>query len=163
MLIADVRTQQCSWIPVDVAAASILQLARTAAEAPKPCDLDACDPPIFYNLVNPSVFSWSSFLDELRAAGLEFDRVSPIDWLETLKTRASQGEDSLPHSDSQYPAIKLIDYFASQYGQSGKRRDPTFRTDNLVRDSPIMRDSPQIIGNKHVAKFLSRWMEIWSR
>ncbi|KAI1126135.1 hypothetical protein F5Y10DRAFT_293994 [Nemania abortiva] len=155
--------EQCSWLPVDVLAIAILQLSETILSNPRPYLLDARNPPIFYNMVNPYEFSWDSLLDELKAAGLLFD-VAPVQtWLKSLKNSADNGEENVN------PAVKLLSFFEDQYGTSGidgdglsKHTEVRFETTAITRDTSILKNPPRCIEDGHVRKFLSAWMQKWT-
>ncbi|KAI5860470.1 hypothetical protein GGS23DRAFT_613703 [Durotheca rogersii] len=163
----------CSWLPVDTLATTVLQLARTLSSAPRPLAIDARDPPIFYNVVNPHVFSWDALLRELRGvAGLEFDAVPVHEWLEALRVSAARGDEEVN------PAVRLLGYFeaelstASDESSSGKVRSDSarekrgavfFDTGAARRDSTALRVPPRCVEDGHVKKYVEVWMEKWAR
>ncbi|KAI0466492.1 hypothetical protein F4859DRAFT_526594 [Xylaria cf. heliscus] len=154
--------EQCSWLPVDVLATAILQLGGTILSAPKPCMVDARNPPIFYNVVNPYEFSWDCLLDELKLAGLSFDAVPVSTWLDSLKSSADSGEEDVN------PAIKLLSFFKSQYDINDvnsdnprKRSQVRFQTTAITRDTSILRNPPRCIEDGHVRKILAAWLQKW--
>ena len=104
--------ENCSWIPVDTLATTILEVDRTVQSAPKPCAMDGTNPPVIYNMCNPHSFSWDQLLKELRTAGLEFKAVSYGDWLQCLRDSALTG------NVEQNPAVKLLDHFELRYNLS---------------------------------------------
>lgn len=104
--------ENCSWIPVDTLATAILEVSRTLQSAPKPCAIDSTNPPVVYNMCNPHLFSWDQLLEEVRKAGLEFERVPYGDWMQLLRNSASNGDEA------QNPAVKLLDHFELRYSLS---------------------------------------------
>ena len=104
--------ENCSWIPVDTLATTILEVDRTLQSAPRPCAIDGTNPPVIYNMCNPHVFSWDQLLKELQTAGLEFKAVPHGDWLQRLRDSALTG------NVEQNPAVKLLDHFELRYNLS---------------------------------------------
>lgn len=151
-------SQRCSWLPVDTLATTILELSKTLAASPTPIGSDSSNPSIFYNLVNPHVFSWEDLLTELHAAGLDFSTVSFSDWLQKLQNSAAQGDEV------RNPAVKLIEYFKKNYGaeEGLKNNGITFETKAAQRDSAALRSPPKIIDDGYVRKFLVTWSQRWS-
>ena len=149
--------QSCSWLPVDTLAESMVELSETLDRSPRPNSTDIDNPPIFYNLVNPHVFSWEELLDELHASGLEFKSVSFNDWLKMLQESATQGDEL------RNPAVKLIEYFEMNYGgeESLERKGLTFESAAAQRDSAAMRSAPKVVENGFVRKFLVVWLQRW--
>ncbi|KAL7626079.1 hypothetical protein AAE478_002849 [Parahypoxylon ruwenzoriense] len=156
----------CSWLPVDTLATATLQLNKTLSSAPRPSVTDAHHPPVFYNMVNPHVFSWDALLGELREAGLEFSVVPVREWLDALKASAARGEEKTN------PAVKLLDYFEAEFGP-GSAADSSkpktgygavfFDTKAVRRDSAVLRVPPKCIEDGYVKKYVSTWLQRWMR
>lgn len=154
--------QSCSWLPVDTLAKSIVELSETLEKSPRRRGEDMSNPSIFYNLVNPHVFSWEDLLGELHAGGLEFTSVPFSDWLQMLQESAAQGDEL------RNPAVKLIGYFEMNYGDKPKkfeqRRGPlTFDSGAAQRDSAAMRSAPKVVESGLVRKFLIFWLQRWTQ
>ncbi|KAI0185904.1 putative NRPS-like enzyme [Xylaria flabelliformis] len=154
--------EQCSWLPVDVLATVILQLSDTIMSAPRPYMMDASNPPIFYNVVNPYEFSWDCLLQELKEAGLSFDKVSVQTWVKSLKRSADNMEEDVT------PAAKLLTFFETQYKSrdlGGKKLSDDlqvrFETMAITRDTTILKCPPRCIEDGYVKKFLSAWLQKW--
>jgi hypothetical protein len=167
--------QTCAWLPVDTLATAILQLADKLDSAPRPYHLDASNPPIFYNLVNPASFAWSDLLRALRSVpGIPpFAEVSPALWLAKLRASAALGQEE------RNPAVKLLDYYEQQYGggetadeekangvnraraATGRRSAVVFDTTAAQRECPVLRNPPRILEDGYVEKFLKRWLMSW--
>ncbi|KAI9716320.1 MAG: putative NRPS-like protein biosynthetic cluster [Candelaria pacifica] len=109
--------ETCSWIPVDTLATAILEISKTLRSAPKPCAIDSTNPPVVYNMCNPHLFSWDQLLEEVRDAGLEFEKVPYGDWMQLLRNSAAKGDEE------QNPAVKLLDHFELRYNLSHSTRD----------------------------------------
>ncbi|KAK9422451.1 hypothetical protein SUNI508_04807 [Seiridium unicorne] len=157
--------EQCSWLPVDTLATAILELDHTLQVAPRPCMVDPFSPPIVYNMVNPHVFSWGQLLDQLHSSGLDFKAVPTEEWLRRLRESASHvGEEKTN------PAVKLVDHFEQRYltSNGATTDDPstdgiTFDTKAVQRDTEILREPPDVIQDGHVNKFISTWLEQWTK
>ncbi|KAI1761375.1 hypothetical protein GGR53DRAFT_525119 [Hypoxylon sp. FL1150] len=84
-----------SWLPVDKCASAVLELSGfdPQVEVSEGCEE-------VYHLLNPTTFSWSNdLLPALRTAGLEFDVVTPREWISRLR----EGEQD-PEKN---PTVKL--------------------------------------------------------
>ena len=143
---------------VDTLATAILELPGTPTTSSTPLGSGIRDPSIFYNLVNPHVFSWEDFLSELHAGGLELSPVSFNNWRQMLQKSAAQGEEI--HN----PAVKLIEYFEKSYGvvEGFERKDITFETTAAQRDSAVLRSAPKMIDAGHVRMVLASWLQRWN-
>ena len=128
--------ENCSWIPVDTLATAILEVSRTLQSAPKPCVINSRDPPVVYNMCNPHLFSWDQLLEEVRKAGLEFERVPYGDWMQLLRDSASNGDEE--HN----PAVKLLDHFELRYRLSNS----TSVQNAGVNDSKVNGINPKASG-----------------
>ncbi|KAF2836216.1 acetyl-CoA synthetase-like protein [Patellaria atrata CBS 101060] len=150
-------SQKCSWIPVDTLATAILELSQSLTKSSTLNGVDPRRSDIFYNLVNPKEFSWDDLLEELRAAGLQFETIPFTEWLQKLQKSATLGQEN------RNPAVKLIEYFKTSYGFDhgvGDKR-VRFETKAAERDSATMRSPPDIVKDGYVRKFLRSWMRRW--
>ena len=77
-----------------------------------PLALHSTNPPIFFNITNPNVFSWKDLLVELKKVGLQFKVVQFSEWLKGLQASAERGNEI--HN----PAVKLIGYYRQHYSSS---------------------------------------------
>ncbi|KAF4627915.1 hypothetical protein G7Y89_g10239 [Cudoniella acicularis] len=152
--------ENCSWIPVDALATTILELSHTLScrHLTQKESLN-----IFYNIVNPETFTWASLLSELHSAGLEFETIPFNEWLQKLRKSAADQD-----GEKQNPAVKLIEFFENSYGKGGEARvgqgyngGITFETEAVRRDSITLRNPLRIIEDGYVKEFLKRWLEIW--
>ncbi|KAL9611868.1 MAG: hypothetical protein Q9167_003522 [Letrouitia subvulpina] len=146
----------CSWLPVDTLAASIVELCDTPKRSRGSCERNESDCPIFYNLVNRHVFFWKDLLRELHASGFEFTSVSFSDWLQLLRESAAQEEEA------RNPAVKLIEYFEMIYGEDKRQNGPIFDSRVAQRDSATLRSAPKIIGEGLIGRFLGVWLQQWN-
>ncbi|KAI0343014.1 acetyl-CoA synthetase-like protein [Trametopsis cervina] len=87
LLIASVHYTGClpvlresmSWLPLDVAAAAVLDIALNESLEPAPTS----EVPV-YHVIHPTAISWTTLLEYLDSAGLVFERVAPEVWLDEL-------------------------------------------------------------------------------
>lgn len=124
-----------SWTPVDVMAASIveLSLSPTAAEVA--------------NVTNPHLSHWSQqLLPLLRNAGLEFEELPKQAWLQRLKESDQDPEVN--------PPIKLLEFFTSKYDNNDPSRVLLYDTKNAQAASPALTSA----GNLDTA-LTSRFLE----
>lgn len=145
--------ESCSWIPVDIAAATILDLCGISE--PTNSIYREVDPSLVYHIVNPRPFSWTrGLLPALRAAGLEFETVPFTDWLSHLKARDQDPERN--------PAVKLTSFWEKQLqGKDQMQGDLVFETTITERDSVTLREAPHILDDGYIEKFLENWLKIW--
>lgn len=150
--------ERCLWLPVDILATTILQLSQTLKKSRHPLGYEPdVNPEIFYNLLNPRPFQWSSLLTELSEAGLKFDTVPFMDWMEKLQESAAHGDEL------KNPAVKLIEFFEEEFGaqDSFEKGCLMFETSAAQRDAQILRDPPRIVEDGYIRKFLGAWLEKW--
>ena len=155
----------CSWLPVHTLATTILELTDTLSGR-LPFTAEMQTPPIFYNLVNPHTFTWTSLLFEMQCAGLKFTTVPLDEWLQKLRNSAKSNV-----GDSN-PAVKLIAFFEESYSAGSEEQSSdvgksysmgiTFETEAVRRDSVALRSPPRIIEEGYVMKFFAKWMESWA-
>jgi hypothetical protein len=136
----------------------MVELTVTLEQAPSPVSLDSINPPIFYNMVNPAVFSWQDVLAELKKTSLDFEVVTFGEWLQKLQKSAARGDEM------RNPAVKLVDYYKHHYqskGNDAKEGVGMFQTRAVVRDTRVMQSPPDLIMGGHIRKFVARWMQRW--
>ena len=142
-----------SWLPVDTLAAIILELAGISTDATPVSD---CDVDLVYNLENPHTFPWTdSLLPELQRSGLEFSTVPVAEWLQKLRDYEKNGGDP-----ERNPAVKLIDHFECTYGKE-KTGDIQFRIKTAEKHSATLRDSPRLLEEGYIRKFVKVWLDKW--
>jgi hypothetical protein len=136
----------------------MMELAVTLEQSPSPASLDSIDPPVFYNMVNPAVFSWGDVLAELKKTSLDFEVVTLSRWLQKLQESAARGDEM------RNPAVKLVDYYKHHYlsdRNDAKEGTVMFQTRAAVRDTEVMQSPPDLIVGGHIRKFVARWMQRW--
>ncbi|KAL4754414.1 hypothetical protein BDW72DRAFT_190275 [Aspergillus terricola var. indicus] len=144
----------CSWLPADKLACSIMEIARVCSSDSSHDNRGDSDDSV-YNLCNPHTFTWSAMLNTLRQHGFEFQTVPFDDWLERL--RQSEGR----REELQNPAVKLVDHYEAMYGANAPS-PKIFRTDKAERDSETLRNGRlRIIQDGILARYAQDWMNRW--
>jgi hypothetical protein len=146
-----------SWLPIDCAAAAIVELAGVA-ENRTPSD-PALSSDIVYHVLNPQRFHWTrEMLPALAKAGLEFKTLSTEQWMERLRN-----SDRDP---SENPPIKLLEWFESKYGH-GKSATQSgglvYLTDKTRMNSKTLRNVSGVTEIGFVRMMLGRLREHWGR
>ncbi|KAL6230386.1 hypothetical protein BDW75DRAFT_244866 [Aspergillus navahoensis] len=145
----------CSWLPADKLACSIMEIARACSSHPSHNRFGEVDDSV-YNLCNPHTFTWSAMLKTLRQHGFEFETVSFDDWIEKLRQSEGRGEEL------ENPAVKLVDYYEAMYGDTAPK-PKIFRTDKAERDSETLRNGRlRIIRDGLLARYAQDWMSRWN-
>lgn len=161
----------CSWIPVDTAAAAILDLSGVSSPGIT-TQREEEDVALVYNLVNPHTFSWNfDLLPRLKSAGLIFEKISFAAWIERLRDIVDQEEEEevekreYPPSLLHHPYLKLIGFWTRDLVASEKKAKgggrKTFETTRARKDSVALRTCPKIIEGNFIEKFLGVWLEKW--
>ncbi|KAG6010754.1 putative NRPS-like protein biosynthetic cluster [Claviceps maximensis] len=140
----------CDWIEVDTLADTVVQLAGLDAT-----DVDANSSggggrsSIYYNLVNPRIFSWEKdLLPALRDTGLVFDILPWQEWLDRL----ANSTDDLTIN----PTKKLLGFWTSQ-----THRDDPLRFDTTVSEaaSPALRQSLRLLDQGFLRQIVDAWRQ----
>ncbi|KAJ4473884.1 L-aminoadipate-semialdehyde dehydrogenase [Lentinula aciculospora] len=129
-----------SWLPVDYAGQAVAEIVLNA------------DPPksAVYHIVNPNTSaSWNDILDGLNYAGMKFERVEPLRWVERLAQSNQDGE--------QNPAVKLLPFFRLKYGVE-HRKPMVFLTEKTQNVALSIRCAPPITKDL-IVKWIRHWKE----
>ncbi|KAH7324196.1 hypothetical protein B0I35DRAFT_349133 [Stachybotrys elegans] len=118
--------EEMSWLPMDSAAATVLELTRLDSAGNLPM-LGLNNPELVYNIVNPTEFHWTrDMLPLLSQSGLVFEPVSLDVWLQKLHHAEA--------TSARLPMIKLVKWLESEYGKPHENRsDRLFYTTELTR------------------------------
>ncbi|KAJ3777681.1 L-aminoadipate-semialdehyde dehydrogenase [Lentinula raphanica] len=129
-----------SWLPVDYAGQAIAEIvSRRDREQSS-----------VYHIVNPNrSANWNDILNELEHAGMKFERLEPLEWVERLANSNPDGE--------QNPTIKLLPFFRMRYS-GGHRQPMVFLTDKTQDMARSIRCAPPIT-EALVTKWVSNWKE----
>jgi len=150
------HNEELSWLPADLAASIVAELAGVAQPIP---ETRLHDNNLVYNIQNPMVYHWTrDILPALHRAGLEFDEVSPKEWVQRLRAG-----DQDPATN---PPVKLTDFFAERYGNVAEdapmKSAGRYETVQTCKDSATMTTIPDLIDSGMVAKFVQAWAKEWN-
>ncbi|KAK1499486.1 hypothetical protein CCUS01_00211 [Colletotrichum cuscutae] len=105
--------EEMTWLPVDHAAAAILEIINADA-TPQPSERDT-DPDLVYHVLNPTRFHWTrDMLPSLSEAGLRFEILPTNQWMDKLRQSKRDPKKN--------PPIKLLDWFESKYGRTASAK-----------------------------------------
>ena len=153
----------CRWMPVDIVADAVVELASKTSSTSRPMIQ-------YYNIVNNATpFDWTSdLLPALSEAGLDFEGVSPTDWLRLLKEQLKV--DSANKETIDDPSMKLIDFWEARYGGTKGERgdqdtvDVRFDTRVAEKYSRTMREGmPDLVRSRYIKVFLKGWEDVWKQ
>jgi len=163
--------QNCSWIPVDTLASSILNLATTASKSSGLA---------VYNLSSPRLFHWARdllpLLFRIRTAPT-FNAVDSSVWLAALRNYNKEADNTEASESNRAvrrnPAVKLLEYFEGMYGvadgsgiEGGGRQEQgkgeiIFSTEVAEKESRGLREAPDVLDAGLLGKFVHEWMRKW--
>ncbi|OMP85286.1 L-aminoadipate-semialdehyde dehydrogenase large subunit [Diplodia seriata] len=147
--------EELSWLPVDVAASAVVELAFAETETETEEEKGECK---VWHVENEQRVRWNAeFLPALRKAGLVFDAVPQREWVGRLERGEQDGERN--------PAVKLLEFFRKRYGGDGggggEKAHPVFDMTQAKRFAPSLRGGT-VVDEELVGKFLRFWMGEWS-
>ncbi|KAH7139904.1 hypothetical protein B0J13DRAFT_478253 [Dactylonectria estremocensis] len=147
--------EEMSWLPVDLAASTILDLSNINKENPSDRNTDA---DLAYHVLNPTRFHWTQqMLVSLASAGLKFDTLPTSEWLEKLRQ-----SDRDPVKN---PPIKLLGWFEGKYGAKAASSPVTgvleYITERSKEDSVTLRSVPDVTDVSYVKKVVERLQKSW--
>ncbi|CAG8166100.1 unnamed protein product [Penicillium olsonii] len=156
----------CSWLPVDKAAATILELAKSCNAPGRDGDVASSsstapfDDSIF-NVCNPRKFTWLSLLGALKDSGFQFETLPLQDWLSRLRESEARGEELVN------PAIKLIRHYESMYGSDSfgaHKESKKFVTIKAEGNSATLREGRlDILEDGILRCYAEDWLARWTR
>lgn len=143
------RTNTVNWLPVDVAAAAMVEM------------LDS--PPGVYHLTHPSPVSWTIPMQEA-ARIMNVPLVPYAQWLAALEKQASSPTGETLKNN---PALRLLDFFR----YTTRRRNLTTTTENFLEPelscAKALKESPTLqsiastpLGAQDVAKWIGYWRSV---
>ncbi|ODN75184.1 hypothetical protein, variant [Cryptococcus amylolentus CBS 6039] len=134
-----------SWLPVDQAASTIIDIVSSTTLASKPSSASV------YHIVNPHLSSWSDVLAGLAAGGLKFDTVPQTEWV----ARLSQSNSDVAVN----PAYKLLDFYQARFGSGDVISEVEFKVERTKEESETMRNQVKKVGPELVALWTKAWIE----
>lgn len=144
-----------SWIPVDRAAAAVLELAHLDAPGTQASGYfqvrDEDD--VVYHVQNSRCADWSTeILPALAAAGLQFEVVSQREWVKRLR----EGEQD----PAKNPTVKLVDFFTEKYDNDKPgRRGLVYETRRTETRSKSIAAGFDLVGSDLLKKCVRSWKE----
>ncbi|RFU34869.1 hypothetical protein B7463_g1454, partial [Scytalidium lignicola] len=136
---------ECRWLMADDLAKTMIELAGIGAEK-----MDDSKQ-LVYNLVHPKTFSWKNdFLPKLKEAGLKFETVLYVEWLDKLRSSSSDVEKN--------PSRKLLGFWEAG---TQEKKEVIFETEKAVKDSAAFDAAGLVIEGDMVSKMLEEWKQVW--
>ena len=99
-----------------------------------------------YHILNPYTITYDNYLNCLRKAGLQFNTVSPDQFLEII----------LSSKDTTNPLVKLSSFFQQIYSNSNTFKLSTFQTRKTVKRCAILKHC-QPINSDLILLYLNYW------
>ncbi|WWD19982.1 hypothetical protein CI109_104455 [Kwoniella shandongensis] len=128
-----------SWLPVDLAAQAITEIVTD----------DCPHRPLVYHVVHPLLVEWDDVLDGLDSAGLQFERVPPVEWLKRIEASDEDLE--------QNPSRKMLSMWQAAYRKDAVLRpEPLIETTNAQASSATLRDIMPI-DSEQIRKMVVAW------
>ncbi|MCO5549807.1 hypothetical protein L7F22_003281 [Adiantum nelumboides] len=139
----DLSNHQLYWLPVDVAANMIVEVA-----------MQRQDKNAVVHITSNETTKWKDILLAVRDAYPQVREVPLEKWVEELRT----AKDQDPKSN---PAIKLIDYYSSwsNGNQGGIPKFDTSYTSNLLSSKPQILKHTGALSQDNLTKMISAWQQ----
>ncbi|KAF5664492.1 nonribosomal peptide synthetase [Fusarium heterosporum] len=149
--------EEMTWLPVDLAASTILDLANLSS---KPTADRSSDSDLVYHILNPVSFHWArDMLPSMEKAGFKFETLPTSEWMDRLRN-----SDQDP---SKNPPIKLLDWFEGKYGNkaasSAEKGPLDYLTEKSRQDSETLRNVPDVTDVDYVKMMLGRLQAHWKQ
>ncbi|KAJ4385972.1 hypothetical protein N0V93_008863 [Gnomoniopsis smithogilvyi] len=144
-----VTYDQCYWLPVDIAAEAIVQIALHDS-------MNSMSASIFH-VTNSRSISWNKeYLPAVKRAlhhyGINFEIVPQRQWLQKLAASDLEIDRN--------PPKKLLDFFQNRYGNVDDRGEPALDMTRACAVAPILKEVNGIgIDEKLLTKFFTYWVE----
>ncbi|KAL0092093.1 hypothetical protein J3Q64DRAFT_1819681 [Phycomyces blakesleeanus] len=127
------------WIPVDYAAACIVDIMLKTTS--KPVDINES----VYHIVNPYRVTWEDLLKAMRYSGMSFETVPVKEWIRELK------------KDDKNPAFRLVSFYENTLDETFTM--PVLSTEKTILFSPILRNC-SALDTQLLKKFVLYWKSI---
>lgn len=151
------------WLPVDVAAKSIVEIALSRVTLHAPSGDEREDAMGCFNLVNPHTTKWSEVVTAIQEYfssknGIQIKDVEFTKWLDQLmKVDIGQGESSAEEISRLYPALRLLDLFQGWKLKRGDKRC----TVRLAIERAIVGSKTLAEARLVDADMMGRWLSGW--
>lgn len=124
------------WIPVDISAAAIVEIGLQ----------DYVQNDTVHHILNPNVIKWSTFLQDLKKAGLQFEIVDFDHWMENvLKSNTA--------------LVKLSSFFDTLFATKNSFLGSKYETKRTEARSKHIESCPAL-NVKLIRKYLAYWYNI---
>ncbi|TKX20647.1 AMP-binding enzyme-like protein 1 [Elsinoe australis] len=137
------------WVPVDVAARVMVELATGEKVDEKMVDERAG----IFHLVNPKTVSWQELCpvvqEYYKGKGVDLEAVGFGEWLEALKKVPATREDA-----ERVPGVKLVDFYEGLAAPQGL---PRLMTEKTEASSDTLRNSEPV-----TAAMMKKWLDQWA-
>ncbi|KAJ9094096.1 hypothetical protein QFC21_006197 [Naganishia friedmannii] len=126
-----------SWLPVDLAAKSIMEVMSSPQHQP------------LWHILNSSTqTSWTTVWTALKAAGVDFEVVSKREWINRLR----QSDPDVTVN----PTYKLVDFFGNKYDHDVVTKRAAYSTEQTAKASPTIASAP-FVDENIIGKFVEAW------
>ena len=161
----DLGSERLDWLPVDVAAEAVLQIARSrmidralnSTTASKGVNNETNAPPTcpVYHVTNyASKTTWSDLLGWIQKLSPNITVIGPTEWLTRLEGLEQEG--------SQHPALKLLGLWRKNYGRESTESTSTktiLSTNNACEEAPVMREVAPQMEEEYFGK-IWEWLKV---
>ncbi|PWN34613.1 acetyl-CoA synthetase-like protein [Meira miltonrushii] len=140
----NLSNHQLYWLPVDVAAEMIVEVAMQGEKGTR-----------VVHVASKDITDWSKILLAVRNAYPQVREVPLEKWLEELRT----AKDQDPTSN---PAIKLLDYYSSSWSSGSEGGIPKFDTsytNKLLASKPQILKHTGALSQDNLIKMVSAWQQ----
>ncbi|GAA5795101.1 hypothetical protein HPULCUR_000453 [Helicostylum pulchrum] len=128
-----------NWIPVDYAGNAIVDIMMsTATRSPKSAD------ETIFHIVNTKEVSWSSLITSMKKCGMDFEIITPEDWVQEVS------------KDQNNPCHKLLGSYQKLF-TSEQKFLIGWETENTCILAPDIKQAP------NVSDMLSIYLESWKK
>jgi thioester reductase-like protein len=153
----DLSQQYITWMPVDIAAECLLEVAgfreqRQVGTLPLSSTFSK---DVAFQIVPPRVVKWEDVYPILRRVGFRFDLVSQEKWVEALRN-----SDPNPYRN---PTIKLVDFFNYKFSAfTGEVPGPTFDKTKTRSLSISLDTYTKFTDSNLMQRIAELWYEHWT-
>ena len=139
------------WVPMDVAAGAVLDVAVSLTAAPS-SDQDSAH---VFHLTNPHTTTWSALYPQIQthfaATGKQLEVVSYGAWVDALRSIPQTKENA-----ERVPGLKLLEFYESLRPATGLGL-PALRTARTERVSRTLREGGAVDG-----EVMRKWLQQWA-
>jgi thioester reductase-like protein len=117
------------WLPVDIVDGAMLEVIGLFGDG-----IEDSEPEVVYNVCSPLAkhVLWRDLFPVIRATGVQFNIVSPAEWIRILKNS--------DHDVVKNPIINLLNHFEKRYAGAGNKARAKFLTGQAEKLSPTLKN-----------------------